>query len=310
MAGKRDPTSPTTSQASTVPGDDAEAKRLAAEGNKARLAEMEREAYQKRKALQNPGAGASTHDKAAEKVEKLRRVGSQEILQGQQPTSVNTTTMPTSATTATKPTSATTKPTTGPARKGPKKLKGKGACAKKGKGKCKKTKTKKKQHAGSKAATLTNPPEKVLPTEAPVREATPKVKEEPSTGKAVPTPARSQVAPPVTPVPAKNLDRSNTGDLVRDMLNRAGTQEQMTPTSTKLPDKPKETDQQTSQNQLATPATPSVQTKPARKARDPAVHRRKMKFFRSLESQGLVSTHRDFICVSLIDVPQFSRLES
>ena len=291
VPGKPDPTSPTTSQATTVPGDDAEAKKMAVEGNNARLAEMEREAYQKRKAPQTPGSDASKttitmddcHDKAAEKVEKLRRVGSQEIFQDKQSTSAKT-----------MPTSATAVPTTRPAGKGPRKLKGKGTCAKKGKSKCKKTTTKKKQHAGSKAATLKNPPEKALPpTKAPVGEATLKVKEEPG-GKAVATPARSQVAPPVTPVPAsQTLPRSDTGDLVRDMLNRAATQEQMTPTSSQLPDKPAQTEQ-TRQNQ---PATPSEETKPARKPRDPALHRRKMKFYRSLESQGLVSTRRDFIWV-------------
>ena len=85
-------------------------------------------------------------DKAAEKVEKLRQVGSQEIFQGQ-PARTSAKTMPTSATTK-------------PAGKGPRKLKGKGTCAKKGKSKCKKATAKKKQHAGSKAASLKNPPKK------------------------------------------------------------------------------------------------------------------------------------------------------
>ena len=297
VPGKPDPTSPTTSQASRVPGDDAEAKRLAIEGNKARLAEMEREAYQKRKALQNTCSKST--DKAAEKVEKLRQVGSQEIFQDQ-PARTSAKTMPTSATTK-------------PAGKGPRKLKGKGTCAKKGKSKCKKATAKKKQHAGSKAASLKNPPKKALPPRqvpvvplseapvvptlgAPVGGATSKVKEE-STGKAVATPARSQVAPPVTPLPAgQALPRSDTGELVRDMLNRAPTQEQISPTSTQLPDTPQQTEQ-TRQNQ---PATPS-ETKPARKPRDPELHRRKMKMYRSLEIQGLVSTHRDFMCVRVVD---------
>ena len=209
--------------------DDAEAKRLAIEGNKARLAEMEREAYQKRKALQNTCSKST--DKAAEKVEKLRQVGSQEIFQDQ-PARTSAKTMPTSATTK-------------PAGKGPRKLKGKGTCAKKGgKSKCKKATAKKKQHAGSKTASLKNPPKKALPPRqvpvvplseapvvptlgAPVGGATSKVKEE-STGKAAATPARSQVAPPVTPLPAgQALPRSDTGELVRDMLNRAPTQEQI-----------------------------------------------------------------------------------
>ena len=92
----------------------------------------------------------------------------------------------------------------------------------------------------------------------------------------VATPARSNLPPPAV-----------ADKLVHDMLNRTATQEQLQQTP-QAPGKPEPAQPPQSK-------TPNdIESRPAKKGRDPVRHARKQKFYRSLESQTLNKNTHDF----------------
>ena len=287
--------SPASSTATTIPGSDGEAKRMAAENNAIRLAEIQQ--YQQSK--NKPPLGSQSSELSGSPPDhpsKLRRVGSSPIFPSNSDASSKG--KPVVDQKKKKMTSKTCKQQ--------KKGRVKKANKKKGK-KGSKNKMQVKQAQVSNTATekqgedkkqkqqQEQQPQVTQPQAAPKQlqqqvaqqqhppvqqPKAPEVKQEPheATGSKEPnvpvaTPARSNLPPP--PVASK---------LVKDMLNRTTTQEQLH----QAPQTPGKSDP-------AHPpqSKPPVEAEPgkAKKGRDPVRHARKQKFYRSLESRTLNKRH-------------------
>ena len=274
-----------TSQATTVPGDDALALKMARDNNTQRLAELAQ-------SIQKPPA---TPQHAVRKFHSddqlgLRRVGSEPILgldpnSGAKPDSSHALAAAPAKQTAPKaiakkkemsnkktPKKALSNKKALKTKKQGKKAGKKGHAGKKGK-KVKKTGLKRKSKQVSQAPPApmaSQPPPKVEPAAKAKVEPT-KHKEEPPV-----TPATLQYplqnVPVATPVRATGQETATASPAnMQLLLNRSGTQEQL-----RLP--------------APEPSShsPDIETsgKP-KKGRDPVLHARKMKFFRSLDSRGL-----------------------
>ena len=297
-----------TSTASTVPGDDTKAQQMAAENNAQRLKEIKQYQDQRRHGRAMPAPQGSTDTlilggSEAENSRKLRRVGSSPLLQPKPAASKTVKPAPTETTKtkATKP----TKPTASQKgkkmshKKVTKKTKKTAAAAKK----AKRAQIKKKQAAKSNGiAGKPTPPaappgaeqqvhaskevEKTLPAAQPSSQGpVPQVPAPPPVAVKIeppPIPAppahpagQSQAAPVATP--ARAPGQPPMGDAVRDLLNRAATQEQLqTPPGTPA----------LASGIPGTTQPPESEPKKQRKPRDKARHARKQKFYRSLDSRS------------------------
>ena len=322
------------STATTIPGDDGEAKRMAIENNKARLDEIERAKFQKR---QQPDSQVTLNlndcshpTLSAEQAALLRKNGEIELLKADvagtreymdkhKPTK----------TSASNKTAKARKAQTGKKTKQMKKPCNK---AKKHNKKVKKHNKKVKKHnkavnlktsktkTGSKVQTgpakpsakPTAPPQTTMvePTK-PARPQPPQqVAVKTEQPKVVPvqpvaTPARSDQPVPsqvglngtAQPLPAETPQKPQTDglgasaptpDTVKQLLNRATTQDQLTPNQVMVtaaePDKPHQT---TPGSNISSTTPDSGAGKKEKKGRDKQLHARKMRFYRSLESHSL-----------------------
>ena len=287
------------STASTVPGDNAKAQQMAAENNAQRLKEIRQYQDQRRhgKPLPTPQDSKDTlilGGSETENLRKLRRVGSSPILHPKPDASKTV-----------KPAPAETTKTTAN-KKGKKKLRKRGKkviknTKKRSAAKIAKRSQLKKDHA-SKSNGIARKP---TPPAAPASAAEQKAQVSEEAEKALPaaqpqTSKPSQVlvvAPPVavkfepaphTPdpeeewqvapvaTPARAPGAPPTGDAVRDLLNRATTQEQLqhTPPGTLA----------VTSGVPGTSQPPESEEKHTRKPRDKARHARRQKFYRSLDS--------------------------
>ena len=300
---KNENTTPKRSEstASTVPGDDAKAQQMAVENNAQRLKEIRQYQDQRRHGKARPPQDSQDTlilgGSETENLRKLRRVGSSPILQPKPDVSKTLKPAPTETTKtkATKPT-ASKKGKKEPRKKVIKNTKKRSAAKKAKRAQLKKKHASKSNESAAKPTPPVAPAsgaEQQVPVSKEAEKTLPAAQPQTAKPSQVPVPApvavkiepgphtthpsgQSQVAPVATP--ARAPGQPPMGDAVRDLLNRATTQEQL-----------QQTPPGTTALASSVPGTnqpPASEGKNQRKPRDKARHARKQKFYRSLDSHS------------------------